>query len=307
MLHTTTIRLAAITGLAAGALAQTPAPQPQDVGPVEARVLTLGVYTSEQPRAMFQKFAPVTRAIEVRLHAAGHADLEVSLKIYKTYDEARDALVAGDVDFARFGPASYVLCKAKQPGLRLAAVEMVKGKTVFEGYIVVPEDSPAKTLADLRGARFAFGDRTSTIGRYLSQEALLNAGLTLEDLGSHDYLGRHDKVFHAVARGDFDAGALKDNTFLKLRKQNPGARLRVLARFDNVTKPWVVRAGLEDTTFHELQRALLELDDDQALKTLKVTGFASVEAKHFQRIHHGMAAADRFCQTQGSPATPGKD
>jgi hypothetical protein len=35
--------------------------------------------------------------------------------------------------------------------------------------IAVQKDSPLKTLAELKGKKFAFGDQNSTIGRYLAQ------------------------------------------------------------------------------------------------------------------------------------------
>jgi len=283
-----------VLGLAGLGAAQDAAPVPQDV-------LTLGVYTSEQPRVMFKKFAPVAKALERGLRACGAEDTVVELRIFKTYDEARTALVEGSIDLARFGPASYVLAKDAQPKLRVAAVETIDGQLTFEGYIAVPRTSPIETLAQLRGKRFAFGDPTSTIGRYLSQEVLLNAGLHVTDFSEHAYLGRHDKVFHVVAKGEFDAGALKADTFEKL---NTKRELRVLARFDNVTKPWVVRAGMDDGFFAQVQSALLMLDDQVALRTLKVSGFAKVREHHFDATRRGMAAAQRFCAPRPGP---GKD
>src|SRR5262249_23565107 len=185
----------------------------------------------------------------------------------KTYDECLDKFVDGAVDFVRFGPASYVLAKQRQPGIQLLVAEREDGDR--PGMIVVRSDSKVRTLADLKGMRFAFGDENSTIGRYLSQAALVQAGVHADDLKAHEYLDRHDKVFKAVEIGDFDAGALHAATF---RELNKNGKLRAIARFDNVGKPWIARKGLEAPLVAALQQALLGLPPD-ALATLKVAGF----------------------------------
>jgi len=107
-------------------------------------------------------------------------------------------------------------------------MEKQDGGKRFEGYIVVRRDSPIRTLADLKGKSFAFGDRNSTIGRFLSQELLQEAGVLERDFAPDgiQYLGRHDIVFRAVEIGDFDAGALKSSTFDKMNKRG---QLRILA------------------------------------------------------------------------------
>lgn len=74
-------------------------------------------------------------------------------------------------------------------------------------------------FSQLRGQTFAFGDERSTIGRYLSQLLLVQHGIRADELLSYEYLGRHDRVGTAVGAGQFDAGALKESTFRKLKKK----------------------------------------------------------------------------------------
>ena len=172
-------------------------------------------------------------------------------------------------------------------------MEEKKGKLVFKGVIVARKDSPLESLEDLKGKRFAFGDENSTIGRYFAQAKLLEAGLNHDDLQRSMFLGRHDKVFKAVEFGDFDAGALKESTFKKL---NATARnqLKVLLAFDNVTKPWIARDGLDPKHAAALQKALHELSDAAALKALKVDRLVPATDDHFAPVHDAMKRAKKW-------------
>jgi phosphonate transport system substrate-binding protein len=257
--------------------------------------LTFGVYTTDKPTAMYRKFTPLIQAVEESMQETLGTSVAIEVRIYKSYSTAREALVQGKVDFVRFGPASYVLAKRENPAINLLAMESKKGKKLFKGYIVVHTQSDVKALKDLAGKRFAFGDENSTIGRYLSQQALFNAGVAAKDLGKYEFLGRHDIVFRSVQLKDFEAGALKQSTFDKLNaKSKQNNRLRILASFDNVTKPWVAREGLEKATQTALQRALLDMRDEVALASLKADRLVSAEDQDYDVIRKSMEASSRF-------------
>jgi phosphonate transport system substrate-binding protein len=265
-------------------------PQDQKEAKVEPLMLSFGVYQSDKATAMYRQFIPVIECLEGRLKAALNRPVDMQLKIYKTYDEAIDALVAGQADFVRFGPAPYVLAKEKNPGIELLAMENEKGEKRFKGYVVVAEKSDIKTLADLKGKRFAFGDVNSTIGRYLIQAELVKAGIRARDLKGFRYLDRHDKVAKAVEVGEFDAGSIKAET---LKAAAPGA-LRSIKEFDNVTKPWVARKGMDAPVLAALKKCLLELDDKDVLKTLGVSGFFPCEDGDYKFVREGMEQALEF-------------
>lgn len=262
--------------------------------------LTFGVYTTDKPTVMYRQFMPLVEMVQDRMEAALHREVAIEFRIFKTYEAAREALLASSIDFARFGPASYVLAKQRNPAIELLAMETNKGKKTFPGYIVVRNDSPIQRLAQLRGRRFAFGDKNSTIGRYLAQKELLDAGLFISDLSKHKYLGRHDLVFRAVELGDFDAGAVKSSTYKKL---NLKGRLRVLAKFDNVTKPWVARANLDPATRLALSNALIGLKDLATLKALKADGLVQAKDEAYDIIRKSMAASRGFTKAGATGVT----
>ena len=254
--------------------------------------LTFGVYTSDKPSEMFKKFKPMLRYFEDELATRIEEAPQIKLVIYKTYELALKAFINDEVDFVRFGPASYVIAKDRNPDVRLLAIEENKGKRRFNGIICVREDSPFGSLADLRGKSFAFGDENSTIGRYLSQAELVEAGVTSNDLEKFDYLGRHDKVVAAVLHGKYDAGAAKESTFAKYKEKG----LRELKAFDNVTKPWVARGGIAENQFIALQDVLLKTTDPDILKTFSksLSGFAPCKDSEYDFVRKGMESSRGF-------------
>ena len=254
--------------------------------------LKFGVYVSDKPTEMVRKFRPVLDALEASMSGELGEPVHIKMHVAGDYEAGIEDLVTGAVDFARFGPASYVLAKERNPELRILSVESEKGTKVFYGIICVAEESPISAVEDLRGKSFAFGDSRSTIGRYLSQDLLIRHGITAKDLAVYDYLGRHDKVGTAVARKQFDAGTLKEGTFKKLVAK--GVPIRAIASFPNVTKPWIARGGLAPKVFAALRAALLRMRDPAALKALKKDGFLEGSDDDYAVIREAMASNARF-------------
>lgn len=264
--------------------------------PVNADVsLIFGLYTSDKPTVIIKKFRPIATYLESALHKKLNEPVRIKIQVASNYEKGIRSLEKGEVGFARFGPASYVEVKDRDPGVRIIAIESKKGSKRFKGIICVHKDSPINFIQDLKGKRFAFGNPLSTIGRYLSQQYLLENGIRAADLSSYDYLGRHDKVGHAVGIGQYDAGALKENTFKKLVKK--GVPLRTLAEFQNVTKPWIARSGLNDKTFFALQESLLELKDKTVLKALKKDGFVTGSDEDYSMIRKSIRKNHAFFET----------
>lgn len=257
--------------------------------------LNFGLYTSDKPTVIIKKFQPITNFLESALTEKLNEPVQIRIQVASSYEKGIHRLVAGEVDFSRFGPASYVEVKHRDPGIRIIAIESKKGSKRFKGIICVHQDSQINVIHDLKGKRFAFGDQLSTIGRYLSQQYMMDNGIRAVDLGSYEYLGRHDKVGYAVGAGKYDAGALKESTFKKLVKK--GIPLRALAEFQNVTKPWIARSGLNDKTFLALQESLLELKDEIVLKALKKDGFVPGSDDDYAMIRNSIRKNSAFFET----------
>lgn len=254
--------------------------------------LDFGVYTADKPSSVVRQFRPVLTAIEKSLSSRRGESVKIRMQVARSYEEGIQDLVDGKVDFSRFGPASYIEAKKLNPDLNIIVSEANKGSKTYNGIICVQGNSGIQTVEDLAGKRFAFGNESSTIGRYLAQLYLAEHGVTAKDLGEYAYLDRHDMVGSAVAAGNYDAGALKESTFEKLKSN--GKNLRVLATFPNVTKPWIARAGLNQTLLEQLRQALLEMHDPAVFNSLKKDGFLPAEDSDYDRIRQAIERNGRF-------------
>jgi len=276
--------------------------------------LVFGTYAADKPTETVRQFKPFLSFLERELAVMLDEPVTIKMKISKEYSDSIDQLASGAVDFARFGPASYVTVKIKNQDTQIIAIESKGGKKRFKGVIAVHIDSPLTSLADLSNLRFAFGDELSTIGRYLAQSELLEAGISGQDLsqfeylGRHDlvgtavgngsfdagalYLGRHDLVGTAVGNGSFDAGALKESTFKKLVKK--GVPIRALVKFDNVTKPWIASSQMSPQILNAMQAIMLDPKNLDEMKSIAKNGFLAGSDADYDLIRKAMARSENF-------------
>ena len=262
------------------------------IGATEAPLrLNFGVYPSDRATVMYRKFTPVLEAIQIPLENQLGREVDIHLKIFENYETGLESLAKGEVDFVRFGPASYILAEQKNKDIRLLAMELRKGLKRFNGLIITRADSGINSIEDLRGRSFAFGDVNSTIGTFLSQSLLLKHGINEEALSHFDHLDRHDLVARSVINGNHDAGALKTSTYKKLCDPE---EVVVIEAFENVTKPWVASSKLPKEVCNAITQSLLMLEDPEVISELGCSGFAESNSEEYDLIREGMKHATGF-------------
>ena len=199
----------------------------------------------------------------------------------------------------RLGPASYVTAKKRNPAVQLIAVQSYK--SVFRGAIFTLYESGVTNLAGLKGrGPFAFGDKDSTSGNFLSKGTLLDAGLTATSLGGGSTnLKNHAAVLDAVIDGRFIAGAGNASGIERRDKEltkegKPG--LRILKRFEEPGTPWVARQNMPSEFVARLRAQLLRLTDQKILNAFKddVTGFEEASPHDFDELEEDMEKARLF-------------
>lgn len=254
--------------------------------------LVFGTYSPDKPSAMVAQLRPSLNVIAKSMSEILDEEVEIRMKVVRSYDDGVALIVEGKVDFTRLGPASYVRAKDRNPGIDVLAMENKHGAKQFNGIIAVHEDSDITDVSQLRGRSFAFGSKRSTLGRYFSQLFLMRNGIYANDLAKFEYLGRHDKVGRAVGSGLFDAGALEETTFGKLVAK--GVPIRAIAKFSNSTRPWVSRADLPSRIETALREAMLGLADPQALKALRFEGFFEGDDSDYEKTREAIRENPRF-------------
>ncbi len=210
----------------------------------------LGSVAMDVPAVMYQRLDPLVQ------YLARQTGRPAELRLSATLDEAVKSLAANQTDIAYLTPVAYL--KARQEsGARPLVKLLTRGEGSFHLMIAVRRDSPIKSVSQLAGKRFAFGDKSALLQRAV----VVGAGMPLERLGEYRFLGHYDNIARAVSTGEFDAGILKDTTAREWEKKD----LRVLYTSAPLP-PYViaVRGNLDDKSASTLRQALLALRKNDA-------------------------------------------
>jgi sulfonate transport system substrate-binding protein len=127
-----------------------------------------------------------------------------------------EAINVGSVDFGYVGDTPPIFAQAAGARIRYVAVVKSEGTTQA---IIVPQDSPIKTLADLKGKRVAFGKGSSA--HNLLVAALEKAGLTWSDITPAPRAPADATA--ALVKGSVDAWSIWD-PYLALAELKENAR-----------------------------------------------------------------------------------
>ena len=241
--------------LAAGALvAAAVAPL---AGAQPAGVLRVSAIPDEAPTELQRKFKPLGDYLKQE------TGMDVQFVPVTDYAAVVEGLATNKLDLAWLGGFTYVQARLRTNGGVVPIVQRAEDAK-FTSRFIVPVNSPAKTLADLKGKTFAFGAPSSTSGSLMPRYFLLQAGIDPErDFKSVAFSGAHDATVAFVAAGRAEAGVLNASVMDKLLESHNAnaAKVRVLA----VTPPyfdynWTVRPGLDPALTKKLTDAFLKLD-----------------------------------------------
>ena len=138
-----------------------------------------------------------------------------------------EAINVGSVDFGYVGDSPPIFAQAANARIRYVAAVKSEGSTQA---IIVPKDSPIRTLADLKGKRIAFGKGSSA--HNLLVAGLEKAGIAWTDITPAP-LAPADATA-AFVKGNVDAWSIWD-PYLSLAELKEGAR--VIAFDKDIHKP----------------------------------------------------------------------
>jgi phosphonate transport system substrate-binding protein len=244
---------------------------PQPAGAANAGVeavqtpLRIAVAAMISPEETLGAYQALMDYIAAKLHRP------VEIKQRRTYQEVNDMLGAGKLDAAILCSGPYVHAR-RQYGVELLAVPVINGSPTYRSYIIVPVASPAVSLADLAGKRFAYTDPLSTSGRLYPVYALLDAGHNPATFFAKTiFTYSHDNSIEAVAEGVADGAAVDSLIYDYLKRTNPGlvARTRVIQQSPALGAQPVGAPRRGDPALkRDLQRAFLGLDQDPSARPI---------------------------------------
>jgi phosphonate transport system substrate-binding protein len=245
--------------------------QAQGKDPSRLRVALL---PDENAASIIQNAQPLKRYLEQTLKK------DVEITVTTDYSSMIEAMRFGRIEVAYFGPFSYVLAKSKAPTIEPFAVGVERGSPTYQSVLIATAGGPVKTLADVRGKPFGFGDQAST-SSHLAPRAHLLKKYQLD--GEKDYrpvhLGTHDAVARAVQAGQVPAGALSKPILDLIARGTVDAskivQLDLSAPIPNY--PIVMQADLKPELKQAIRAAFLDMKDAEVLKAFRVQGFAATD------------------------------
>jgi phosphonate transport system substrate-binding protein len=248
-----------------------------------AERLTLGVHPYLSAKQLREKFTPLV------VYLSRELDKPVLLNIAKDYAEHIRLIGEDKLDIAYLGPAPYVEMREQYGAKPMLARLEIQGKPTFRGAWIVSLNSDIQTLQDIQGKRVAFGSKHSTMSHLLPRAMLLEAGITHDDVSDLAFLDNHENVALGVLMGEFDAGAVKEETYYKY--QNKGLKLLTWT-------PWISEhvfvAGKHIATseIEAMRNALLALKDSPKTPTIlhpikqSLTGLVPVQDSDYANLRN---------------------
>lgn len=226
------------------------------------------------PRERLNAFYPLLEYLSERLGRP------VRYVPARTYAEINEMMKFGSVDLALVCDYPYVLGQ-EEGYMELLAIPQIRGKVRYRSVVIVPADSPAKRVEDLRGKSFAFSDPISFAGRLAPTYMLWQRGTTPESFfGRTIFTYSHANSIRAVARHLVDGAAVDSVVLDFMVGENPdlARQVRVIAESpESGMLPVVVRPKLDPALRERLRQVLLGVHRDPegqaALATLAVDRF----------------------------------
>jgi len=244
------------------------------------------------PRENVGLYRPVLQYISSRL------DRPVDLLQRRTYAEVNDLVRYGHADVAFV--CGYAFVEGEQHfGMKILVVPTVLGKRTYQSYIIVPAESDARNIVDLRGKSFAFSDRLSSAGWLFPTHLLARIGQEPEFFfRRHVFTYSHDNTIKAVAQRLVDGGAVDSLVyeFMVTREPAYGEKTKVIqksAAWGN--PPVVVHPDIDAALRGELEEIFLNMHQSvegrAALAPLKIDRFVLPNARSYDLVRQMATAA----------------
>jgi len=241
--------------------------------------LRVALLPDENAATLIQNAQPLKAYLERTLNK------KIELIVTTDYSSMIEAMRFGRIEVAYFGPFSYVLAKSRAPAIEPFAVGVERGAPTYNSVLIANASGDIKTLADIKGKPFAFGDQAST-SSHLAPRAFLLKTAQLD--GDKDYkpvfLGTHDAVARAVQAGQVPAGALSKpilDSLIAKKIIDPSKIVQIGLSDPIPNYPIVMQGNLAPALKESVRGAFLNMNDKEVLKSFRVEGFVATDDKSY--------------------------
>ena len=238
-----------------------------------AATVRFGVMAEEpnEPDRMFNVFSPLLAQLRRRLAPAG---IGVSgLVIARDLDDLSQRISRRQVDFILESVFPMLAMRERSGRLDPALLVVRRGLREYRSVFFTRQESPIRSLADLRGRTLVLQVLRSTTAFALPRAELKRKGLRL--LAADDAYGDPDAVRYVLAQAEVnqavwvlhekgDAGAFNEGDWQAL-PEKIRARLRIFERSRPIQRGLIAfRGDLPEATRLAVEQALLALHQDEA-------------------------------------------
>jgi phosphonate transport system substrate-binding protein len=223
-------------------------------------------------------FVPLFKRIGVLL--SEKLGCHVDVIIGNNYTATIEAMRAGKLDAAEFGPLSYVLAHEVAKADAVATYADAKGEPdTYTASVVTWPGSGITTLKEVAGKSFAYADPASTSGHLFPAYALASVGIDPDHGVKGIYAGSHTASFEALRNHKVQAGELNSSevqSATNAGEYKPDMFVTLWTSKPIPQDPITVRRGLEEPFKSQLIAALQHLDlssiDPKATKIIGLHG-----------------------------------
>jgi phosphonate transport system substrate-binding protein len=212
---------------------------------------------------------------------AGYISEKLSIPVQLAIDipwQERDRLLdAGEIDLCWICGLPYIRKAELMPGRIAPLVAPVMAGSRYQDMpiyfsdVVVHQASPYRSLADLRGASWAYNEPGSQSGYGVVLYSLALQGKTLSYFGQVIASGSHQNSLQMILRKDVDSSAI-DSTVLEMEIANNPAiasQIRIIDIFGpSPIPPWVVTQDTSLAMRQALQGLLMGMETDSIGQTI---------------------------------------
>jgi len=263
------------------------------------KTLRVGFVPAEDAQQVMQNAQPIVEILRKEL------GMEIQPFVATDYTGVVEALRVNKLDVAFMAPASYVLAK-NEADIKVILKSERKGIPYYYAAIITRADSPIKSLDDLRGRTFAFGDSLSTTGHVFPRKMFKERGIDpVRDFKQILYSGGHDATVLAVLNGKVDAGATyanspdsKDTAWMRyLKNPEDVKKIRAIAFSEPIPADNLVVSGsLDPGVAKKIEEIFVELSRDPKGKEMlrelyQIDGFVPATDKDYDSVRHAFTEA----------------
>jgi phosphonate transport system substrate-binding protein len=227
---------------------------------------------------------------DLSAYLAGRLDLTIRMLDELPWQERERRLYRGDAHVGVVCGLQYVYAvdRRERPGVELLCAPVMRGdryrdQPIYFSDVVVRRDSPAASLADLRGATWAYNEPTSHSGYNLPRYVLAVRGEPLGFFGRLVESGAHKHSLELILNETVDASAIDSTVLEQELRMCPelADRLRVIETLGpSPIPPLVISRVVAPPLRAALANLLLEMHHDsegaRVLSAASVTRFVAV-------------------------------